>query len=267
MLSRIVGILGNFPSDVLEEGRESSKYFTAGNSVIYERSESGELMLIYPKKTTLASRLHLTEDPINTKKPSEETLFIDFVHETLLLHPKYRPTAKQALKHQWLQDAYDVDFTKIKSVYAAPQPVDDTEQVVEEEVEVDESMNTETNDTRATNRRVSVATNAAMFGDDDDDDENTFEDMDEDVDVEDDDEDDEAEEEAVRRFMVESEGEVHVDHAEVYYDGTTFIEGGLYHANQMPSRYSNSVSYRSFSNQDEDDDTQDERRVRSLACI
>lgn len=63
---------------MLEKARDTNKYFVAGNTIVYERiprdadygpqatveSLSGDnevVSLIYPKKTTLASRLHLSE--------------------------------------------------------------------------------------------------------------------------------------------------------------------------------------------------------------
>lgn len=106
MLSRITGILGNFPEHVLQEGRESSKYFTLSNSV-YERDETGQYHLIFPKRTTLQSRLHFDSSASMTK---DEELFVDFIRTTLLLDPRKRPTAYEALQHPWLADADTVEF-------------------------------------------------------------------------------------------------------------------------------------------------------------
>lgn len=57
----------------------------------------------------------------------DETLFIDYVYESLLLNPHDRPTASQALAHAWLRNAYDTDFTRVKSIYAAPIATDKEE--------------------------------------------------------------------------------------------------------------------------------------------
>jgi len=131
MLGRIVGILGPYPTHILENSRESHKYFTANNTIIYEKNENDEISLILPKKTTLEKRLHV--DKIINESPNdditEEKQFVNFVRELLLLDPNNRPIAKKALTHRWLQNAYDIDFTTIDSVYAAPLPPADEEDV------------------------------------------------------------------------------------------------------------------------------------------
>ena len=58
MLARITGIMGPFPPHVLRQGKETGKYFTLAG-VAYDRSEAGDLCLVYPKKTSLAHRLGL----------------------------------------------------------------------------------------------------------------------------------------------------------------------------------------------------------------
>ena len=58
MLSRITGILGQFPPKVLQNGRESGKYFTISN-IVYGKDEDNGFQLILPKKTNLRSRLHM----------------------------------------------------------------------------------------------------------------------------------------------------------------------------------------------------------------
>jgi serine/threonine protein kinase len=65
--------------------------------VVYERQvdeESGgsnSVVLLYPKKTTLAQRLH-----------SDDQGFIDFCSNLLQIDPHKRPTAVEALRHPWL---------------------------------------------------------------------------------------------------------------------------------------------------------------------
>ena len=122
MLSRITGILGSFPPHVLINGKDSGKYFTLSN-IVYERDEDGSFHLIFPKKTILSSRLHL--DPrqsyINKSEAQQqdEDLFVDFVRELLLLDPRLRVSASQALQHPWLRDADTVKFSE----YIIGQPV------------------------------------------------------------------------------------------------------------------------------------------------
>ena len=104
MLSRICGILGPFPSHVLENGRDSTKFFNTSN-IVYERSEETlGFNLIIPRKTNLQCRLHLPSDP-SAGLTRDEELFIDFVSQMLLLDHQMRPTSAEALRHPWLEDA------------------------------------------------------------------------------------------------------------------------------------------------------------------
>lgn len=116
MLSRITGILGPFPPHVLKNGSESSKYFSAVSNIVYERDDDGSFQLIFPKKTDLASRLHLpnsnnsNNSRYNIKEDQnamtgDQELFLDFVRQLLHLDPLQRPTAQAALCHPWLADA------------------------------------------------------------------------------------------------------------------------------------------------------------------
>ena len=59
MLSRITGILGQFPQKVLQNGRETGKYFTMSNIVYGKDEDNNGFQLILPKKTNLRSRLHM----------------------------------------------------------------------------------------------------------------------------------------------------------------------------------------------------------------
>lgn len=102
MLARIVGICGPFPPHVLQQSKERRKFFTLDNQV-YDRTDSG-LALVYPKKTTLAARLHLPTDG----RTRDNELFLDFVRRLLDLDPLRRVTAAEALQHPWLEGADDV---------------------------------------------------------------------------------------------------------------------------------------------------------------
>ena len=112
MLARIIGILGNIPDEVLQSGADTHKYFTLSN-IIYEPCSnpnsynhdpnSEHYNLIYPKKTSLAHRLHL---PLNgVEFTAEDFLFLDFIRRLLDLNPETRLTAREALSHPWLENA------------------------------------------------------------------------------------------------------------------------------------------------------------------
>ena len=103
MLSRITGILGPFPTHVLEASRETGKYFSLSN-IVYERDEEGSFNLIFPKKTNLHSRLHVAA-PSDLDPSTDDALFLDFVRQMLHLDPAKRLTAAEALAHPWLADA------------------------------------------------------------------------------------------------------------------------------------------------------------------
>ena len=44
MLSRITGILGQFPQSVLQRGKDTGKYFSLSN-IVYERDDDGSFQL------------------------------------------------------------------------------------------------------------------------------------------------------------------------------------------------------------------------------
>jgi serine/threonine protein kinase len=108
MLSRIIGILGPFPAHILSNCADAGKYFTASN-LVYEREEQdpNTFHLIFPKKTSLRSRLHC-----ESKGSSDEDLFVDFIRALLDLDCMARLTAAEALQHPWLADADTVQFTE-----------------------------------------------------------------------------------------------------------------------------------------------------------
>lgn len=168
MLARIQSILGDYPTNVLEQGKDVNKYFVSSDYVIYQQitnKHDREFMaLLYPKKTTLEARLHLSQfyNPSNIYLKSsnelcDEELFIDFIRESLNLQPLQRPTATRLKSHLWLKGAKDLDFTQTQSMYSFPPP--DTD-------DVEEADDNDDNDE----------------GEDDDDDDNEEEDDDDDND-------------------------------------------------------------------------------------
>jgi serine/threonine protein kinase len=140
MLARITGIMGKFPEHVLQEGRDTRKYFTVSD-IVYEKDEVGQYHLVFPKRTTLEARLHLagskgdaSDVPSSSgadQLSEDEALFVDFIRSTLCLDPRKRPTAYEALQHPWLRDADTVEF----EAYIIGQPVN-AEEGVEVDVEV-----------------------------------------------------------------------------------------------------------------------------------
>jgi serine/threonine protein kinase len=80
-------------------------------NVVFERSEDNEFVLIYPKKTNLRSRLHITTEPGPPDNMTDDDLFVEFVKQMLDIDPSKRLNAKQALLHPWLHDVDSLDVT------------------------------------------------------------------------------------------------------------------------------------------------------------
>ena len=151
MLARISGIVGPFPPTLINNGKDSARYFTMSN-VVYDRipnadnsvdshhshesptaspsrvskdeADNSGFVLIYPKKTTLEARLHMPKAKIldgndvssseaETAEEKENRLFVAFVRSLLTLNPFTRPTAEQALCHEWLRGADDFDLKRL----------------------------------------------------------------------------------------------------------------------------------------------------------
>lgn len=166
MLSRITGILGSFPEHVLQQGKDTGKYFTL-NNIVYERDEEGNFHLIFPKMTNLASRLHfqhhhykhLHPNPVDLK---DEELFVDFIRVLLHLDPKKRPTANEALKHPWLSDADTVYFKEYIIGQPAVPPQQQQAQDGEQDGDEDEEEGYEEEDGVEDEDENDKALNAAL---------------------------------------------------------------------------------------------------------
>ncbi|XP_039067559.1 shaggy-related protein kinase beta-like isoform X1 [Hibiscus syriacus] len=95
ILARMVGMLGPFDMEMLENGQESYKYFTEEYDLYHMNEETDQLEYIITEESSLELHLQVSD-----------VLFIDFVRHLLQMNPQRRPTAKQALQHSWLSYSY-----------------------------------------------------------------------------------------------------------------------------------------------------------------
>jgi len=94
LLARIISIIGPFSQQMLKKGKFTEKYFTS-SGVLFEKSKDGTLNeLSYP--------------PIKLKHKlnTQDALFVDFLSQLLILNPKERLSASEALNHPWLSHEY-----------------------------------------------------------------------------------------------------------------------------------------------------------------
>ncbi|XP_022897164.1 uncharacterized protein LOC111410821 isoform X2 [Olea europaea var. sylvestris] len=96
LLARVTGIIGPIDQEMLAKGQDTYKYFTKNHMLYEQNQDSNRLEYLIPKKSSLRYRL-----------PMGDQGFIDFVDHLLEINPKKRPSASEALKHQWLQHPYD----------------------------------------------------------------------------------------------------------------------------------------------------------------
>lgn len=92
-------VLGPFPKSLLDRGSKTSAYF----------NDEGNLLRIPTLKPTLLEALMDGNHEV-TRRPdemsSEEvTVFVDFLNGLLALDPLARKSAKELLRHPWLQVA------------------------------------------------------------------------------------------------------------------------------------------------------------------
>ncbi|KAG0465054.1 hypothetical protein HPP92_019218 [Vanilla planifolia] len=95
MLARMIGILGPFDMEMLENGQETHKYFTEDYDLYYKNEETDRIEYLIPEKSSLAHHLQVND-----------ATFLDFLLCLLRTNPKRRLSARQALKHRWFSISY-----------------------------------------------------------------------------------------------------------------------------------------------------------------
>ena len=114
LLARLEGVLGPVPDWMVRRGRYSHRFYTKTGH-LYERvaapvrtsgggsspsgsgaTGGGELFeLLVPKKTSMRHRI-----------PDAAPGLLDLIGCLLCVDPRKRPSAAEALRHPWLQQAY-----------------------------------------------------------------------------------------------------------------------------------------------------------------
>ncbi|KAL4575013.1 hypothetical protein LXL04_021853 [Taraxacum kok-saghyz] len=95
LLARVIGMLGPIDIEMLENGKETDKYFTKDYDLYQINEETDEMEYIIPQEKSLEETLQVSDE-----------LFIDFVKNLLEINPQKRPTASEALQHPWLYLPY-----------------------------------------------------------------------------------------------------------------------------------------------------------------
>ncbi|KAJ3669138.1 hypothetical protein LUZ60_011088 [Juncus effusus] len=95
MLARIIGIIGPIDMDMLLRGQDTTKYFTDEFDLFHKNEETDQMEYLIPEKSSLEEHLQ-----------TADSKFVDFISYLLQINPKRRPTAREALKHQWLSFSY-----------------------------------------------------------------------------------------------------------------------------------------------------------------
>jgi serine/threonine protein kinase len=106
ILARMQSILGPIPTDMLDRGRETAKFFTPDYSAVYEEAAdvedgapAGSVLVLRPRRLSLREHLgpHLCGD-------AELASFLECL---LQVDPANRPSAVQALQHPFLRKRFD----------------------------------------------------------------------------------------------------------------------------------------------------------------
>ncbi|KAK6227790.1 Protein kinase domain - like 10 [Theobroma cacao] len=95
ILARMVGMLGPFDLEMLENGQETYKYFTKEYDLYHINEETNQLEYIISEESLLEHHLQVSD-----------VGFLDFVRHLLQMNPQRRPTAREALQHPWLLYSY-----------------------------------------------------------------------------------------------------------------------------------------------------------------
>ena len=115
LLARVIGIIGAFPSVMMNEGKLVNKFFTKNEKLLFQdvflddgqsqnypdlsdysrkKIKTGKIQILVPKMTNLKYRLR-----------TNDMFFLDFVKQLLQIDPSKRPNSTEALKHPWLVQA------------------------------------------------------------------------------------------------------------------------------------------------------------------
>ncbi|KAI4339163.1 hypothetical protein MLD38_024132 [Melastoma candidum] len=98
ILARVIGLLGLIDVEMLENGQETSKYFTEEFDLYYV-NETDQLEYVIPQTSTLGDHLGVSDIG-----------FLDFLKCLLEIDPKRRPSAREAMDHPWLSYDYSLSF-------------------------------------------------------------------------------------------------------------------------------------------------------------
>ncbi|XP_074573219.1 uncharacterized protein LOC141829606 isoform X2 [Curcuma longa] len=95
ILARMIGILGPIDEEMLALGLETSKYFTEKYDLYHMNEETGRVEYLIPESSSLSHQLL-----------DSDAKFVDFLSYLLQINPRRRPTASEALEHEWLSISY-----------------------------------------------------------------------------------------------------------------------------------------------------------------
>ncbi|XP_042388847.1 probable serine/threonine-protein kinase clkA isoform X1 [Zingiber officinale] len=95
ILARMIGILGPIDEEMLSLGLETNKYFTEKYDLYHTNEETDQVEYLIPESSSLSHQLL-----------DSDAKFVDFLSCLLQINPRRRPTASEALEHEWLSISY-----------------------------------------------------------------------------------------------------------------------------------------------------------------
>ncbi|WOL06328.1 hypothetical protein Cni_G15060 [Canna indica] len=95
ILARMMGILGPIDDEMLALGKQTSEYFTENYDLYHRNMETDQVEYLIPERSSLSHQLQ-----------HSDAKFIDFLSHLLQMNPARRPTASEALQHEWLSFSY-----------------------------------------------------------------------------------------------------------------------------------------------------------------